>query len=48
MGDVRLFYDAMPTITSCTVTKNEIKICYNENQNYLLFKRVEEIKMGYY
>jgi hypothetical protein len=39
VGDVQLFYDAMKTITSCTVTENELKFCCNEGKNYLLFKK---------
>ncbi|MDR0581706.1 MAG: hypothetical protein LBG31_01965 [Prevotellaceae bacterium] len=37
--DVQLFYDAMETVTSYTVTKNELKMCYNEGRNYLLFRK---------
>jgi hypothetical protein len=38
-GDVQLFYDAMETIASCTITENELKFCYNDGKNYLLFRK---------
>jgi hypothetical protein len=38
MGDVQLFYDAMKTINSCTVTENTMKLFYNERKNFLLYK----------
>jgi hypothetical protein len=41
-GDVRLYYDAMETITSFTLTKNELKLCYNAGKNYLLFTKVDK------
>ena len=39
-GDVQLLYDAMETIASYAVTKNELRFCYNERKNYLLYKPV--------
>jgi hypothetical protein len=43
-GDVRLYYDAMETITSYIITESELKLCYNEGKNYLLFTRTENIE----
>jgi hypothetical protein len=38
-GNVQLFYDAIGTITSCSVTETELKFCCNEGESYLLFRK---------
>jgi hypothetical protein len=38
IGNVQLFYDAMEVATSYTVEKDALKIFYNKNNNYLLYK----------
>lgn len=43
VGNVRLYYDAMKTISSCVGTKSELKLCDNERNNYLLFTRRDSL-----
>jgi hypothetical protein len=39
-GDVQLFYDAIKTLTSYTLTKDELKIYCNKGKDYLLYKTI--------
>jgi hypothetical protein len=43
IGDVQLFYDAIKTVISYTVTNDELKLYYNEGKNYLLYKKMEPV-----
>ena len=38
-GDTPVLYDGVMKLTSCTVTEKELRICYNEGRNYLLFRK---------
>jgi hypothetical protein len=40
-GDVKLFYDVIKTLTSYTLTKDELKLYCNGEKNYLLYKKVD-------
>jgi hypothetical protein len=42
-GDVQLFYDVIKTLTSYTLTKDELKLYCNGEKNYLLYKYTELI-----
>ena len=41
VGDAANFYDAIQSVVSYDLKKNELKFYYNENKNYLLFNRIE-------
>ncbi|MDR2126333.1 MAG: hypothetical protein LBP63_05855 [Prevotellaceae bacterium] len=39
-GDVQLFYDAIKTVDTYKVGKNELQFFYNKKKNYLLYKLI--------
>ena len=41
IGDGKLFCDALRTIQSFSLQKNELRMYYNNKQNYLLFKQTQ-------
>jgi hypothetical protein len=42
IGNVRLFYNAIGTVDSYKLGKNELKFFYNDKKNYLLYKLIKQ------
>jgi hypothetical protein len=40
-GTVDMFYEAMKSVESCAVENNAMKIFYDDNKNYLLYKLIK-------
>ena len=41
LGDGKLWWDIFPTIKSFFLKKNELRLYYNNQKNYLLFNQIE-------